>query len=689
LFFEFSLLTMLASGYLAMAGSGALDWASLLAAGAAIVLRALRLLDVFRFDLPPRWISLATLAYILFFPLDYYVISKDFLAATIHLVVFVASVKIVSAQTRRDFFFVKIIALLEMLAAALISSNPSFFLFLAVFLLSTVAALTSGEIRDASQRAAAQAPLPSEGIARRLGWFSLHLTLSVLLLSAALFFVLPRTARAALERFLPASSRVAGFAEEVTLGDSGAIRQNSTAVMHVQFDESKGAPANLKWRGNTLSEFDGVKWYNSERQARALHPAEGLLPLADDEQRRRFGARLTSQVWLHGGSDLLFLAGRPEFLRVPASVVYQSPGGALRVPVATEGMRYVLYSYFEPGPRQSFGDRNLSPRERDFHLRLPPVDPRVLQLSTRLTSPYQLDRDRAASIERHLRTAYSYSLDAGVSPSSDPLAWFLFEHRRGHCEYFASAMTVLLRAAWIPARVVTGFQSGSYNPISGWHVIRASDAHAWVEAWLPGEGWVTFDPTPSAPRPDTLSLLDRLSLYADAADIFWREWVLGYDLDRQLTLAFRVDQSRRGLRFHGLEQTWTSIQRRWSKLGDFTSHGAGTVLPVVFACVALLAGWWLFLRRGMRLRRRMRLGQASPNDAIALYRQMLAALEKRGLVKPPAATPMEFARMAGDVETAQAVQQFTAVYNHLRFGGQAGEAARLTALLDRIERLPQ
>ncbi len=157
LFFEFSLLIMLASGFLAMAGSGALDWPSLLATGAAISLRALRLLDVVRFELPPQWISVATLLYILFFPADYYFISRDFLQATIHLVVFVASVKIVSAKTRRDFFFVKVIALLEMLSAALISTNPSFFLFLAVFLLSTVAALASGEIRDASQRSAAQA----------------------------------------------------------------------------------------------------------------------------------------------------------------------------------------------------------------------------------------------------------------------------------------------------------------------------------------------------------------------------------------------------------------------------------------------------------------------------------------------------------------------------------------------------
>lgn len=689
LFFEFSLLTMLASGYLAMAGSGALDWPSLLAAGSAIALRALRLFNLIRFEIPPRWIAIATLLYILFFPLDYYFVSRDFLISTVHLVVFVASVKIVSATTRRDFFLVKVIALLEMLSAALLSTNPSFFVFLAIFLLSTVAAFVSGEIRDASQRAGAlPAQLPA-GIGRRLGWFSVSLTVSVLLLSAALFFVLPRTARAALERFLPASSRASGFSEEVSLGEGGAIRRNTAAVMHVQFAE-KAEPADLKWRGNTLGEFDGLKWYNSGRQTKVLTPAQGLLQLADDDQRRRAGVRLTSQVLLHGGPGLLFVPGRPEFVQVPSPVVYQTAGGGLRVPVSTEGLRYTVYSYFDAGPRQTIGERTLPGPERDFYLRLPPLDPRVLRLARQLTEPYQLDRDRAAAIERHLRNAYSYSLDNPAAPATDPLAWFLFDHKRGHCEYFASAMAVLLRMSWIPARVVTGFQNGSYNPIIGMHVIRASDAHAWVEAWLPGDGWVVFDPTPPAPRNEKLTLADRINLYIDAADVFWREWVIGYDLDRQLTLAFRVDQSRRRFRFASLENAWAAMKAAWQDLTTGPSSAiAQGWLPILSLTAVALAFAWLFRKRGLLTRRRLRLGRGDTNDAIDLYRQMLESLERRGLVKPVSATPMEFARMAGDMETSAAVQQFTAAYNEVRYGGRAESAARLTALLERIERLPK
>jgi transglutaminase-like putative cysteine protease len=508
----------------------------------------------------------------------------------------------------------------------------------------------------------------------------------ILALSAGLFFVLPRTARAALERFLPGSSRVSGFSEEISLGEGGAILKSSTAVMHVRFTETNQPPL-LRWRGATLAEFDGQRWYNSERQARALYPEKELLQLADDEQRRRPGLRFTAQIWMHGGTDLLFLAGRPEFLRVPVPVVYETAGGALRVARDTDGLQYILFNYVNLGDRLSMGGEALDPQSRNFYLRLPPVDPRVFDLARRITQGYQLDRDRAAAIEHFLRTKLSYSLDNNPPPGVDPLSWFLFDRRRGHCEYFASAMAVMLRLSWIPARVATGYLPGDFNPISGWHVIRASHAHAWVEAWLPGEGWVVFDPTPPSLQTAPTGLMSRLSLYLDAADMFWREWVIGYDLERQLTLAFRVDQSRRRLRLPSFEQFfagWSGRFRQWQK---GVEHGEALPIAVLLLVAAGALGFWAWLGRGAWLRRRFRRGQASRHDATVLYQQMLTLLRRRGLVKPAAYTPLEFARMAGEVPTAQAVEEFTHAYYEVRFRGSESAAARLPALLESIERL--
>ena len=110
----------------------------------------------------------------------------------------------------------------------------------------------------------------------------------------------------------------------------------------------------------------------------------------------------------------------------------------------------------------------------------------------------------------------------------------LFERKKGHCEYFASSMAVMLRTLGIPSRVVTGFQSGVYNPMTGWQVIRASDAHSWVEAWIEGRGWTTFDPTPFDPSGGDAGVLSRLSLLADTATQFWNDWVMSYDLGHQV-----------------------------------------------------------------------------------------------------------------------------------------------------------
>ena len=147
-------------------------------------------------------------------------------------------------------------------------------------------------------------------------------------------------------------------------------------------------------------------------------------------------------------------------------------------------------------------------------------------------------------------------------------------------------MAVMLRSIGIPSRLVTGFQSGTFNPITELYVVRASDAHSWVEAWLPDRGWTTFDPTPIDPSTLMPSLWSQFALYADAADTFWQEWVLSYDLGRQLVLADKMEQSSRKfqidwLRWSGVSaMRWETWTRGWLahygiECGDDHRAGAG------------------------------------------------------------------------------------------------------------------
>ena len=151
-----------------------------------------------------------------------------------------------------------------------------------------------------------------------------------------------------------------------------------------------------------------------------------------------------------------------------------------------------------------------------------------------------------------IATLSTRSMGQHLCARSDPLADFLFVTKRGYCEYFASAMAVLLRAQGVPSRVVTGFQSGYFNDVSNTWVVRASDAHAWVEAWMEGRGWVTYDPTPQATEDARGGWLDRrlqrINMYLDAADMAWQQWVLAYNPGQYMALAFAFRDTPRAAR---------------------------------------------------------------------------------------------------------------------------------------------
>ena len=686
--FEVSLLGMLVSGYLAVLGSGVLDPPSAVIAGAALALRTLQLAGIGRITIPPKWVTIATAAYMAFYAADYFLLSRDFIQATVHLVLFVAVVKVLTAETRRDFFFLKVIAFLELLAASLLSTNLTFFVFLVAFVVATVATFASSELLRPWE-----APkVVTRGVTsfpRRFALLTLFSAVGILVLTAGLFFVLPRTARAALEKLAPANTRLGGIATEVNIGQTGEIRPKSTAVLHVKY-ESASPSRPLKFRGIALGEFNGWKWYNSPVTGHVLRPERGLFKLASDDQLRRPGKRLTYQVSARGITmEQLYLAGKPEYVQVRGMLLWEMPTGGYHLQWAEpEGLRYIAYSYLEDSHSPPLpATPKLSESERNFYLRLPPVDPRVAKLTSDETAGLKSDADKARALERYLQTQFSYSLEPLEKQVDDPLEYFLCERKKGHCEYFASALAVMLRLQWIPSRVVTGFEGGTLNPVSGWHVIRASDAHSWVEAWIPGKGWVEFDPTPAdnsalaSPR-----LWTRALMLVDAAETFWQDWVVGYDLDRQVTLAIEVERTSRNVRWNGLERAWQNLRKFASAPLDWSPANTIAVLLATGAAVVcwLIGPLALARLKALRRWRRVARGESFASDAELLYRDLLQVLHKRGVEKPTWLTPLEFCATLGDSPLASPVREFTLGYYEFRFGGAAERAPQLAALLDRI-----
>ena len=690
-FFQFSLLGLVASGYLAVAASGFLDAPTIALTTTGLLLRAILICGLVRLNLSDRLTTIVTIAYAGFFVADYFLLSRDFLVATVHLLFFLAVMKILTAKSNRDYLYTAVIAFLELLAAAILSTNFNFFLFLALYLLFAIAALTSGEIRRSIERSTVTARSALKTFYSRLSLLSALVTLGILTLTAGLFFILPRTAEAAFSRLIAHRVFLPGFSNQVNLGDIGEIKTSSRPMMHIRI-WSALAVAPMKWRGAALSDFDGKRWTNPSRQPETILVENGHVVLAPAGLHPA-GRRVNYHVDLEAlENDTLFFAGTPETLDLGVRALYRTETSSFRLGHAVpQGFHYDVWSLLDDPPEGApvrFPPPVLPLAARQLYLQLPALDGRIGELARSFAASATDDLARARAIERHLRSDYGYTLELPDREVADPLANFLFARRQGHCEYFASSMAVMLRSLGIPARLATGFQSGVYNPVSDLWLVRASDAHSWVEAWIPGYGWTTFDPTPADPNAGRLAWLAQLSLYLDAAETFWREWVMTYDVARQGTLAYRMEQGvhRAGIRWF---DTAVSVRSGWERyVAGWARRFGWQALAWAAGLVALgfAAGPLVRLMRMRQRVERVRRGQASVADATLLYQRMLHILKRRGYQKPPWFTPAEFAASLPRTSLGDSVGEFTGTYNALRFGGHAEAAPRLSILLDRMER---
>jgi transglutaminase-like putative cysteine protease len=519
------------------------------------------------------------------------------------------------------------------------------------------------------------------------------MTLGILALTAGLFLILPRTANAALHFLASSRYHLTGFTSDVTLGETGKLQQDSRVVMHVRplavegYSRASDLPLNLKWRGLALERFDGRRWSTDPGSFRPMPANGGLVRVAEDWQRRRRGKRILYRVEIQNiDADALFVAGAPEFVNVGQALLSRSTTGAFRFRFApVDTLHYEVYSFLGPdiGPVEPHRVR-LTAAERQADLAVPRLDPRIPELARRITSGASTDLERARLVEKYLRKIdYSLDLPADLPGNEprDPVASFLFDWKKGYCEYFASSMAVMLRDLGIPARLVTGFQSGIQNPYSGSVVIRASDAHTWVEAFLPDAGWTVFDPTPPAASAAQQTLWTKLSLFLDAADTFWRDWVLRYDLGQQLTLASRVEAEARRIRRSGISNRTEWMAQNLAALGRWLSSAA---VPIAIYVTALLLGWVAWRgTRGYAVKSRAMRGRTAPPEATLFYERMLHAMKQRGYQKPGWFTPQEFAssipQPAGDD-----VERFTASYYAVRFGGDGAAARDMSAALEKL-----
>ncbi|MFN0100917.1 MAG: DUF3488 and DUF4129 domain-containing transglutaminase family protein [Bryobacteraceae bacterium] len=685
--FERALLGLLVSGFLALASTGELPPVALGLSVAGFTARILLLIFQKPVKAPAALINTLVILYAGFYPLDFAYLSNDFLGSTVRLICFLTVVKGLTFQTDRDALYAILIGFTQLLAAALLSASLLFFVFLAVFLFCGVATFTVWEIRRGSRGARPAIHVPARGFHRRLLAVSLVSSIGILFFTVGLFFVLPRTARAALQNLVSNRFHLPGFGGEVDLRKIGEMQTSSRTIMYVRIP-NHGDVLNLRWRGSAMSRFDGRRWTTSGDMAEEVRLRYGMTAIPIRNHGERPGRREKYEVQLtETGMNALFVAGIPESLEANVGLIAVLSNGTIRIVSDMPSvLRYSVTSFFD-----DYGGDGTPILTRDELRRLLEIpaqfDPRILELAQRAAGSENNPGLQARRLVEYLQRSYGYTLELPDSEQADPIAHFLFERKEGHCEYFASSLALMLRSLGIPSRVVTGFQGGTVNPLNGWYTVRASDAHSWVEAFIPGNGWTAYDATPATARLQGASVFARVTNLIEAADLFWQDWVVQYDLERQLGLANQLEQSRFGTRTRSMVSAVNSMNEAWAAAGAWLKeHVVSLSVFITLGVLAWVVGP-LALRRWRERRQRSRLagGRAGASDATILYRQLLETLEQNQIRKPSWFTPREFAEKLPPSELSARVADFTRAYNRLRFGNDAAAAGEMLAIYDRIK----
>ncbi len=612
------------------------------------------------------------------------------------MILILSGIKLLQRKADRDWLFLYLMAFFEVLLAAGLSISPMYLGALILYLLVTICAIVAFEMRKTSRtiRAGQISNLKDKdqekvGFTKipvaRLPLTATALLVLIIALGTPLFFALPRVGGAGLGGSKDGVSNVTGFSDSVNLGEIGQLLQSDQIVMRARTEKSNGKNLRaLKWRGIALDTFDNKKWSKSKigyvepyiKSERGFF----LIDYASDKDDL-----IVQTVYLEPmNPPTLFAVSRPVAVEGNFEIIRKDSEGALTFQrQGFDRLSYKVYSDTNTPNIETLraDEQEYEPTVAAAYLQLPEqMDERIAELALRLSDQYPNRYDKAKAVEKYLQTQFAYSLEMKAG-GDQPLADFLFNVRAGHCEYFASAMAIMLRTQGIATRIVNGFQQGEYNETADVFVIRQKDAHSWVEVYFPAENaWIPFDPTPFAQQNrganPTAGVLKKFNSYLEALETFWIQYFVGYDNQEQRSLArsvrgsvseYQTAASVRLKKFEAEISDWWKALRGDQGLqasAKAVGFGIAYLIAAVLGIVLLI---WLArkIKRNAIWRRIFdwfrRTKQAT---IIEFYEQMQTILAAQGLVRAAHQTPLEFAFA---LKMPEAVK-ITEKYNRVRFG---------------------
>ncbi|MFV1922822.1 MAG: DUF3488 and DUF4129 domain-containing transglutaminase family protein [Methylotenera sp.] len=560
--------------------------------------------------------------------------------ASISLFIIMTAMKLLETKTLRDYMLVISIAYFAVASMFIFSQSASTFLLSLV----PITLLTTTLI---------QISMP-QTISRI---YSLKLAVKLLLQSVPLMLVLfvlfPRLPGPIWGITKDAYSGMTGLNDSIELGDVSNLIQNSSVAFRVQFEGEIPSRNMLYWRGPVLSKQQNNKWLvandNSQAKQASLEP---------------IGTKLNYTMTLEPHNRLwLLLLDMPTTIPKTATLK-QDYSAVAKEPIRTR-IRYQAVSSV-----QYILDKSMDMSQSKTAL---DIDPDSNPKSFKLAKDWShlMPEEVISKALQMFNQAFIYTLRP-PRLSNSPIDDFLFNTKKGFCEHYASSFVYLMRAAGIPARIVTGYQGGEVNPNGNYLIVRQSDAHAWAEVWLEDKGWVRIDPT-AAVAPERIELgIDQAVAETDALPIFvrpgaewlksvyfnldnlnnnWNQWVLGYDNQKQLDFLGKIS---------GKDLSITDI--------------AVWMVAIMLATMLILAGFIL------------RKASGKLNPVQRAYAKHIKQLEKYGLFKHPTEGALDFAQRVANIIPDQAtnILEIAKLYNALQYNKPKTNKQSLQLLKDRI-----
>lgn len=483
--------------------------------------------------------------------------ADDFVSVVMEALLILLAIKLLGEKKFRDYMQAYVIALFLLIGSALLSVDIEFlFSFIGMFFLITVTVvLLTYFSQDPSLVLKVSVVFKIALRASLISFIAIPATFFM-------FLILPRTSYPVFHLMNKGTSELTGFSDTVRLGKVSDIQEDATVIFRVQTERVNETA--LYWRGIVLDYFDGSSWGSAHTER------------ADEGKPLRIaGKRVRQTIYLEPyGNRYLFALDKPSSLLLR----YARKGSALTYYLPDNIFRRIRYETLST-LSDTLYEKDI---DKELYLQLPERDLTKMRELVKKLSSGRTAEETIYAFLRFLRDGkYRYSLEK-LPLSDNPVEDFLFRSGYGNCEYFASAMAVLLRIAGTPSRVVGGYRGGDYNEVGHYYIVTQKNAHVWVEAYLENRGWLRVDPTPagietSVSRTEK-GLFFKTTLLLDAISYYWNALIINYDFTKQMTLFNKLKSGIKRPHLH------ISIKKESAlRYSSILLCGAVIILTVYFA----------------------------------------------------------------------------------------------------------